>query len=220
MLVSYFFFPYHWLLCTVCLRIHFAWCPFSISNPCVFSKQEVLFLFCHPVFPTQFFLCSPQTVCSDNMSVHVCLLMSQPVQGSSSIMFLKHLWPTGIPEKYWANNNKDENAGDMHSSVSCGENQSMSLPVSGFNTSPHPLPHSENVCTAYTQIRSKWNNLSHWLSCKESACQCRRHRFNPWVRKFPWRTKWQPIRVFLPGESHEQSLVGYGPWGHKESDMT
>ena len=104
----------------------------------------------------------------------------------------------------------------MHSSVSCGENQSMSLPVSGFNTSPHPLPHSENVYTAYTQIRSKWSNLPHWLSCEESACQCRRHRFNPWVRRFPWRRKWQPIRVFLPGESHEQrSLVGYGPWGHR-----
>ena len=33
--------------------------------------------------------------------------------------------------------------------------------------------------------------------------------------------KWQPTPVFLPGESHGQrSLVGYIPWGHKESDMT
>ena len=33
--------------------------------------------------------------------------------------------------------------------------------------------------------------------------------------------KWQPTPVFLPGESHGQrSLVGYSPWGHKESDMT
>ena len=37
----------------------------------------------------------------------------------------------------------------------------------------------------------------------------------------PWRREWQPIPVFLPGESHEQrSLVGYSPWVHKESDMT
>ena len=36
-----------------------------------------------------------------------------------------------------------------------------------------------------------------------------------------WRRKWQPIPVFLPGEFHGQkSLVGYSPWGHKESDMT
>ena len=33
--------------------------------------------------------------------------------------------------------------------------------------------------------------------------------------------KWQPTPVFLPGESHGQrSLVGYGAWGHKESDTT
>ena len=38
--------------------------------------------------------------------------------------------------------------------------------------------------------------------------------------KMPWRRTWQPTRVFLPGESHGQrSLVGYGSWGHRESDM-
>ena len=59
-------------------------------------------------------------------------------------------------------------------------------------------------------------------SGKESACQCRRHkrhRFDLWVRKIPWRRKWQPISVFLPGKSHGQrSLMGYSPLGCKESD--
>ena len=33
--------------------------------------------------------------------------------------------------------------------------------------------------------------------------------------------KWQPTPVLLPGESHGQrSLVGYSPWGSKESDTT
>ena len=51
---------------------------------------------------------------------------------------------------------------------------------------------------------------------KESACQCRGPGFDPWVRKIPWRRKWQPTPVFLPGESHRQrSLVGYSPWGHR-----
>ena len=58
-----------------------------------------------------------------------------------------------------------------------------------------------------------------WLNGKESACQCRRHRklgFHPWVGKIPWRRKWQPTPVFLPGKSHGQrSLVSYGPWGCK-----
>ena len=39
--------------------------------------------------------------------------------------------------------------------------------------------------------------------------------------KIPWRRKWQPSPVFLPGKSHKQrSLAGYSPRGHKESDMT
>ena len=37
----------------------------------------------------------------------------------------------------------------------------------------------------------------------------------------PWRREWLPTLVFMPGEFHGQrSLVGYSPWGHKESDMT
>ena len=37
----------------------------------------------------------------------------------------------------------------------------------------------------------------------------------------PWRMEWLPTPVFLPEESHwERNLVGYSPWGHKESDMT
>ena len=39
-------------------------------------------------------------------------------------------------------------------------------------------------------------------------------RFIPWVRKFPWRRKWQPTLEFLPGTFHGQrSLAGYSPWG-------
>ena len=51
--------------------------------------------------------------------------------------------------------------------------------------------------------------------------QYRRLRFDPWVGKISWRGKWQATAIFLPEKSHEQrSLVGYSPWGHKESDMT
>ena len=30
--------------------------------------------------------------------------------------------------------------------------------------------------------------------------QCKRPRFDPWIRKMPWRREWQPTPVFLPGE--------------------
>ena len=69
-----------------------------------------------------------------------------------------------------------------------------------------------------------WGLLSWWLSGKKSACQCRSHRgheFNPWVRKIPWKMKWQPNPVFLPEKSHGQrSLAGYSPGVHKKSDIT
>ena len=45
--------------------------------------------------------------------------------------------------------------------------------------------------------------------------------YSSWVGKMPWRRAWQPTPVFLPGESHGQRiLVGYNPWGGKESNTT
>ena len=65
---------------------------------------------------------------------------------------------------------------------------------------------------------------SQTLIGEASTCQCRRykrHGFDPWVRKIPWRRKWQSTLMFLPGESHGlRSLVGYSPWGRKELDTT
>ena len=45
--------------------------------------------------------------------------------------------------------------------------------------------------------------------------------FNLWVSKIPWRRKWQSTPALLPGKSHGwRSLIGYSPWGRKESDTT
>ena len=78
--------------------------------------------------------------------------------------------------------------------------------LSGF--SEVEFPGSSNVCP----------------SQRESACQCMRCKrlgFNCWVGKILWSRKWQPTPIFLPGKFHgERSLMGYSPWGCKESDMT
>ena len=56
---------------------------------------------------------------------------------------------------------------------------------------------------------------------KEFSCQCRRHGFDPWVRKIPWSREWTPTPVFMPGKFYGQrTLVGYNPWYRKELDMT
>ena len=82
--------------------------------------------------------------------------------------------------------------------------------------------HTYTLCL--NEPKRIWSARSWWLSGKESAQQCRRHRrqqFSLWVGKIPWRRAWQPTPVFLLGESYAQrSLVGHYPWGPKESDMT
>ena len=60
-----------------------------------------------------------------------------------------------------------------------------------------------------------------WLSGKKSAYQCRRCGFDPWVRKTPWKRKWQSTTVFSSGKSHgHRNLAGYSSWDSKESDTT
>jgi len=82
------------------------------------------------------------------------------------------------------------------------------------------------VCTRsdyfilFLSVFTHRNGLPTWLSGKEYAYKCRRLGFDPWVGKILRGRKWQPTPVFLPWKSRGQrSLVGYSPWGHKESDM-
>ena len=59
-------------------------------------------------------------------------------------------------------------------------------------------------------ICSYSDGLHRWLSGKESTCQRRRPGFDSWVRKIPWRRKWQPTPAFVPWESlGQRSLTGY-----------
>ena len=66
---------------------------------------------------------------------------------------------------------------------------------------------------------------SHWASLiaqmVKSLPAVQETRAQSLSRKIPWRRVWQPTPIFMPGESHGQkSLVGYSPWGCKESDTT
>ena len=61
-------------------------------------------------------------------------------------------------------------------------------------------------------------------SGKDPVCQWRSHKrrkFDPWVRKVPWKRDWYLTPIFLPRESHGQrSLSGYSLQGHSEVDTT
>ena len=70
------------------------------------------------------------------------------------------------------------------------------------------------------EVYCNTEGLPRWLSGKESACQCRRYRFDPWVGMISWRRKWLPTPVFLPGEFHGwRSLAGYNPWGQPRTEQ-
>ena len=65
-------------------------------------------------------------------------------------------------------------------------------------------------------MKTKRPGLPCRLSGKESACRYQKSEFNPCVGKIPWRRKWQPTLVFLPGISYGQRILeGYSPGGCK-----
>ena len=67
----------------------------------------------------------------------------------------------------------------------------------------------------------KASPTAHWVKNLPAVQEKQGRRFSSWGEKIAWRRKWQSTPVFLPGKSHGQgSLVGYSPWGCKESDTT
>ena len=83
--------------------------------------------------------------------------------------------------------------------------------ISDSDIYPVPCPWPSAGISLQHQLRSEiWGTESRYtgfpwqLSGKESTCQCKRHGFNPWAGKIPWRRKWLHTPVFLPGKSHGQ----------------
>ena len=95
--------------------------------------------------------------------------------------------------------------------------QDGSLTVLRRIGSPIPFPEANKFCF---RLRSNMASLVVLNSDKESSCQCRRYKSDPWGQNTHWGRKLQPTPVFLPEKSHEQRrLAGYSPWGRKESDV-
>ena len=91
--------------------------------------------------------------------------------------------------------------------LSLGQRPSGAL--AEFQSEPFKL-----MAGARTGISLPW-----WLRWERICLQCKTPRFNPWVRKSPWRRAWQTTPVLSPGESHGQgSLAGCSAWGRTESD--
>ena len=89
-----------------------------------------------------------------------------------------------------------------------------------------PLVHEEqnsSFLLVFTRLYQLGLGLLDGSLVKDSSVNAgdRRYGFDPWVRKIPWRWKWQSTPVFLLGESlGQRSLKGYSPGDPKESDTT
>ena len=102
------------------------------------------------------------------------------------------------------------NSGTLRKICSHKQIQKFVWKHKGVKESKSLWKNTKQTSYAWCAPRLPWR-----LSGKESACN-RRWGFHQWVRKIPWRRKWEPTPVFLPGQCHGQrSLVGYSPWGHK-----
>ena len=117
----------------------------------------------------------------------------------------------------------------------CQRTESYSFPIAAVMNY-----HKLRGLQSFTVMQVRNQNGSHWAKIKlsslpevprENLSPCRSSSlvknpyanttdvadgFDPWVGKIPWRRKWQPAPVFLPGKFHGQrSLVSYSPWGHR-----
>ena len=70
-------------------------------------------------------------------------------------------------------------------------------------------------------ILSLWCYLCVSASLVAQMVKCLPAMWDTQVQSLGWKRKWQPTPVLLPGKFPGwRSLVGYSPWGSKETDMT
>ena len=111
--------------------------------------------------------------------------------------------PTRIPRR-WDSPGKNTGVG-CHFLLQC---MKMKVKVKSLSCvqlfrTPWTAAHQAPPSMGFSR-QEYWSGLSIAFSSQRM-----RGRFIPWVRKIPWRRKWQPTLVFLPGKSHGwRSLVG------------
>ena len=80
------------------------------------------------------------------------------------------------------------------------------------HTHTHAHTLSLSLSLTHTHIFPGGSAITESPAMQETSLPCGKSEFDSWVRKIPYRRKWQTTPVFLPGKSHGQrSLAGYSP---------
>ena len=160
-----------------------------------------------------------------DMSSHSCTLawkvpwMEEPSQlQSMGLQTVAHDWATSVASliAQLVKNQPGmwETGFDHLLGRSPGEGKGYPLQYSVWIISWNRKDSDVTEWLSLSSIPQLWQTfgLPCWLRWWSICLLYGRPRFDSWVGKIPWRRKWQPTRVLLPGKSHGQkSLVGYNP---------
>ena len=92
---------------------------------------------------------------------------------------------------------------------SCGDNPTDR---GDWRAAVHGVAKSQTRLKQFSSSSSSSSRASLVAQMVKNLSAMQETPFDPWVGKIPWRRKWQPTPVFLPGKSHgERSLAGYSP---------
>ena len=115
-----------------------------------------------------------------------------------------HKWkPTRLP-RLWDSPGKNTGVG-CHFLLQCMKVKSESEVAPSCPTLFDPMDSSLHQAPP----SMGFSRQEYWSGLPLSVClQCDRPGFDPWVGKIPWRRKWQPTSVLLPGKSHGWRSLG------------
>ena len=132
---------------------------------------------------------------------------------SNSVLFHRRQ-PTRLPRP-WDSPGKNTGVG-CHFLLQCMKVKSESEVTQSCPTLSDPMDCSLPGSSVHGIFQARvleWGAIAFSVYKEQNELNIKMERY--------WRRKWHPTPVFLPGKSHGQrSLVGYSPWGHKESDTT
>ena len=129
---------------------------------------------------------------------------SQPRNGTQAFYITGGFFNSWAPreaQEYWSGQSIPS-PGDFS-----GPGIKPGSPALQANSLPAELPGKPSNLTTKSLGRELQRNFPGGSDGKKSVCNVGdlgSIRFDPWIRKIPWRRKWQPIPVFLPGEFHGQ----------------